>query len=1169
MPEYGRRLLAQILDTTAAAEPDRVLYSIATFSDDSHDFQHITARGLARAVDKTAWWLRSLLGEVSTIRPLAYIGPHDLCHILLTYASVKAGCTALFLSPKNAIDGALAVLDAADCHIWVQPPQFQPSSLTTQCLEERPMRVLEMPKLAELLDAESTEPFPYEKSFQDVAREPFCILHTSGTTGVPKPVPWSHGLVGTMDAVRLLPPIEGDGGLQPWTSLWHEGDTLYSSFPMSHGAGVIMNIIMPSLYGLRCVLGPSDVLPNLNLVDKLVTHARIDIWSMVPSLVDELADSPEILARLEPSKFICASGGPVSPDVACKVNDTIRILNLTGTTEGLFIGNLVVDRQDWLWFSFHPYSGFEFKEVEPGVFEHWVHRNEHWPLFQGIFHTFPDKQSINLKDLYVKHPTKPNHWAFKGRSDDVVILSNGYKISPLQVESYVSTHPAINGALMIGTGKRQAGLLIELKEPTQRSDDLFDSIWNTIERANELSAKQDRVLRNCIAFADADKPFVRTDKGTVKRHATLLLYADFIERFYGSRDRATETLALDTTSRDSVENSVRQVLARSVPAILDASVDTDLFSLGLDSLFVIEAVSIIKNSTGIDKLEPSHLYANPTLAKFSSLLFQQVSASKQSSDTNLLESEADQRESHLKRLIDQQKARWSQKLNPFDYAQPNHYLGLVMYLPLREGAEPAQVFTWLQLGLQRAMSVFPALGGQLMPAAASEIGYKEGDLRVVIPSQAATHGTVRQLKFNDLSQTLPPFNVLRSKGFSPSAVCEDMIQPCDTFPAIPTDIVAAQANFVDGGCILVTNIHHCCFDGFGVIVALKVWAESCRFVAGDASATCSWLDPESFNHSLPGIVHELEGHKRQVHEIDPGTWGFLGFLRPEGEIDGHPGEKPAQNDRSCYSQPLPPPPVWDKKTTWPPPRDPAGRALTTTTFLITSQNLRKLQQATTASLDQGVKLSLSDIVQAFFWRHAIRARYRVAKELQGHTFTSDEQSILELPINIRPYFSTLIPSTYTGNMLTMNRAAMAVEKLCSPKTSIAEVACLLRETAARITVQLVHDTYTLLQSLPSWNPQGRFSYADMGLDGMHAMVSNMMLFQPSEISFGDSFFANGGSPEVLQPLIERGKDCLRFLIILPMRRDGGIELMLGTLPEELEMLVNDDDFTQYAALLAA
>ena len=131
------------------------------------------------------------------------------------------------------------------------------------------------------------------------------------------------------------------------------------------------------------------------------------------------------------------------------MNDVVRVLNLTGTTEGLFIGNLWVDREDWLYFAFHPFSGFEFKEVEPGIYEHWVRRNQHAPLFQGIYYTFPDEITINLKDLYVKHPTKPNLWAYKGRNDDIVVLSNGYKISPLDTEALVTTHHAIEGCLMV------------------------------------------------------------------------------------------------------------------------------------------------------------------------------------------------------------------------------------------------------------------------------------------------------------------------------------------------------------------------------------------------------------------------------------------------------------------------------------------------------------------------------------------------------------------------------------------------------------------------------------------------------------------------------------------------------------------------------------------------
>lgn len=106
------------------------------------------------------------------------------------------------------------------------------------------MKVLDLPVLDQLLSAEPVEPFPYTKSFAAASKDPFCFLHTSGTTGVPKPIPWSHDLIGTMDAVRLLPPTEGDDGLLPWTSDWKDGDKIYSSFPMSHVSDLSVSSIL-------------------------------------------------------------------------------------------------------------------------------------------------------------------------------------------------------------------------------------------------------------------------------------------------------------------------------------------------------------------------------------------------------------------------------------------------------------------------------------------------------------------------------------------------------------------------------------------------------------------------------------------------------------------------------------------------------------------------------------------------------------------------------------------------------------------------------------------------------------------------------------------------------------------------------------------------------------
>lgn len=866
----------------------------------------------------------------------------------------------------------------------------------------------------------------------------------------------------------------------------------------------------------------------------------------------------------------------------------VRVLNLTGTTEGLFIGNLWVEREDWHWFAFHPFSGFEFREVQPDVFEHWVHRNEHWPLFQGIFHTFPDKESINLKDLYVRHPTKLNLWAFAGRSDDVVVLSNGFKISPLETEALITTHPAVEGCLMIGTGKPQAGLLIELGDPATRNNDVFDSIWATVARANSMAYQKARLQRQYIAFADPDKPFIRTDKRTIKRRATLDLYADFIDRFYSTRDdeiddEGPEEFTMNTSSIETIRESIRQVFCSVMPEITDTEPGEDVFDLGLDSLLVVRVIKIIRAATGIgEQLAPRHLYANPTLNEFSALvarILEEVpnknpatnGVTNGATSNGVLGPEPCMNElDKMKKMVAQHKRRLGFKMNPFDAVNPNHYMGLNFYFPLRHGVSFEEAFTKLQNGLDRAFQIIPELDGKMMLASEHEFGYKKGEYRITIPPHSSpVSSKPRQLAFKDLSNVLPSFEKMREAGFAPSLFSDQLVLPCNPFPAMPADILVAQANFVEGGCILAANFIHTCLDAVGVMVALRVWAESCRYLEGDRTATCDWYDPESFNHSLPEIIYEQEGYEKPAHEVDPGTWGFLPFFPPEVEANRSlqsVAKEENHVDNSGKSsprlKPLPPAPVYPRQPTWP--AAPSERSLRTTVFLLPGKSIQKIQREALADPDaKKLGTSISDIVQAFFWRASIRSRYRVKTEIRGETFETNQRSILEFPIDTRPYFSSLLPSSYMGSMLIMNRTTMSIETLCSPETSIGQIACLIRDAAARVTPSLVHDAFTLLRSMTDYSKPAT---ANMGIEHMNAMISNMMLFQTSDISFGGAFFA-GGSPEAMRPQIERGHRRFRFLIISPMRKDGGVELVLGTLPEELKMLQTDEEFMKHAKLL--
>lgn len=81
-PAYGRRLIPQIIDDLAAADPDRVVFSLATLTRVGEmELREVSACTFSRAVDKTAWWLyRSIGNENTAIEPVGYIGPREYMH---------------------------------------------------------------------------------------------------------------------------------------------------------------------------------------------------------------------------------------------------------------------------------------------------------------------------------------------------------------------------------------------------------------------------------------------------------------------------------------------------------------------------------------------------------------------------------------------------------------------------------------------------------------------------------------------------------------------------------------------------------------------------------------------------------------------------------------------------------------------------------------------------------------------------------------------------------------------------------------------------------------------------------------------------------------------------------------------------------------------------------
>ena len=95
-------------------------------------------------------------------------------------------------------------------------------------------------------------------------------------------------------------------------------------------------------------------------------------------------------------------------------------------------------------------------------------------------------------------------------------------------------------------------------------------------------------------------------------------------------------------------------------------------------------------------------------------------------------------------------------------------------------------------------------------------------------------------------------------------------------------------------------------------------------------------------------------------------------------------------------------------------------------------------------------------------------------------------------------------------------------------------------------------------------------------DGFDLAMTNLMLFETGEVlAFGGDVFGeegegSGGSkggPVALRMLQGVQNSAHRLDIILPMRKDGGVEVVLGTFPDELEAMLGDGEWMRYARLM--
>ena len=183
---------------------------------------------LARAVNRAAHWMEKTLGRGSDFETLAYTGPNDARYMIFVLAAVKTGYRLLLPSLRNSVANHLSVLDATKCSTLLHAHSTSVQSI----LDERgSFKAVEVPELAWLLDPTPVEDYPYKRTFQQAEWEPLLILHSSGSTGPPKPIVFTHGSAETIRAQLFPAP---DPKWTPWLQTLKAGTKAFCPMPFFH-----------------------------------------------------------------------------------------------------------------------------------------------------------------------------------------------------------------------------------------------------------------------------------------------------------------------------------------------------------------------------------------------------------------------------------------------------------------------------------------------------------------------------------------------------------------------------------------------------------------------------------------------------------------------------------------------------------------------------------------------------------------------------------------------------------------------------------------------------------------------------------------------------------------------------------------------------------------------
>ncbi|EIW76897.1 acetyl-CoA synthetase-like protein [Coniophora puteana RWD-64-598 SS2] len=645
-PKDGSLNHAEVLEFNAKHNPDAPFWMFARDAE-VDDLVTISHREFRDACHRVAHILRPR--RAGPERQVVGIIANSDSILYQTYvmSMIVAGMVPFPISQRNSAPAVVSMITKVSCHHILATPDVASTLIHDVKREleasDYAVHVIDPPELAlvfpQVVSKDASVP-PVEE-YPAVGQRPslsevMVYLHSSGSTGFPKPIPqtyqtsldWTH--LPCIHDVPSYPTFLRVGGM---------------SLPSFHTLGLETQLYMP-MFALRPVVHfrPSaldsytalPVVPNADNLIEYIKKTKVNTVTVVPSFVEQWASNPRHIEVLKGLEFVVFSGGPLSLKCGNQLTAAgVCLTSLYGATEFAAAACCVPDPhthvcEDWAWTRLPDIMKTRWISQGDGTYELHILTSD---TFRPSVENLPDVRGYATSDVFAKHPTKEGFWRIVGRADDVIILSTGEKTVPLPMEGAILANPAVGGVVLFGRERTQIGALVEprpgyevdVNDPAQIAK-FRNLIWPDVEEANKDAPAFSRIFKEMILVVSTDKPMLRAGKGTVNKKATVKYYEPEINELYetvlASASAGADVPLPESWTPGAVETWL-QTHIEHVNSGKKAAPEVDLFAQGFDSLSATflrnRIIGSLKHASDpelrehANKVSQNVVFANPTV----------------------------------------------------------------------------------------------------------------------------------------------------------------------------------------------------------------------------------------------------------------------------------------------------------------------------------------------------------------------------------------------------------------------------------------------------------------------------------------------------------------------------------------------------------------------------